>query len=103
MSEPIDQKDFGYGYKGVLSPQQHMSLKVEGGMLAVTLALLALGGVLVAAILVPEIIEARAHEAAAAAYATAAYAERDSRVALDKIGYIQSALDRNGIRVEQEH
>lgn len=99
----MEQLDYGGNYRAILSPQQTLSLNVEGGTLAIAIALLALGGVLVAAILIPQIIDARANAAVAPAYATASYAERDSRVALDKIAYIQSALDRQGIHVEQEH
>ncbi len=65
--EPMEQIDYGINYKAQNSPQQSLNLKVEGGLLAIALALIALGAVLAACILMPEIIQSRANEAAAVA------------------------------------
>ncbi len=97
--EPMEQIDYGIGYRGYQSPQQHLNLKVDGGGIAIALSLIALGAVLAAVILLPSLIEASAEKAAAPANAAAAYANRDARVALDKIGYVQIELERKGIHI----
>jgi hypothetical protein len=88
--------------QGVNSPQQHVH---DGtgkalALVAVVFGALAFGGVIVGAILIPDIIEARASEAAAPARATASYAERDARVALDKLQTAQLELNRQGFKVD---
>lgn len=67
MSEPMEQIDYGIGYRGMLSPQSHSTIKVEGGTLAIALALVALGAVLVATILLPQLAQSHANEAVAVA------------------------------------
>lgn len=96
----MEQIDYGIGYKGVLSPQQHMTLKVEGGILAIAFSLLALGGVLTAAILLPDLIDSRAKSAAAEPAATASIANRESRLAQADLQRIRRALERNHIKVD---
>lgn len=67
MSEPMEQIDYGGNYRAYQSPQQTMTLKVEGGLLAVAIALVALGAVLVATILLPQLAQSHANEAVAVA------------------------------------
>lgn len=89
---------------GTNSPKQQTQVTVGGSTvlaaIAAVFALLAFGGVLVSAILIPEIIEARAAQAAAPAEAKASYAERDARVALDKLQTAQLELNRQGFKVD---
>ncbi len=90
--------DYSAGYQ---SPQQHVH-DGTGKVFAIVafgLALSAVGGVLVGAILIPEIVQSRANEAAARAVAKSEYAERDARVALDKLGYIQAELAKKGFNI----
>jgi len=98
--EPMEQIDYGIGYKGVLSPQQHMTLKVEGGTLAIALSILALGGILIAAILLPDLIDSRAKAASAEPAAMASIANRESRLAQADLQRIRRALERNHIKVD---
>lgn len=89
---------------GEHSPKQQVNLKVDGGGIALALSLVALGAVLVAAIMLPQIMRAQAEAAAAPAKAQASYAERDARVALDKLQTAQVALAKKGIDVNfDEH
>lgn len=98
--EPMEQIDYGIGYKGVLSPQQHMTLKVEGGILAIALSLLALGAILSAAILLPNLINSSAKAASANADSMASIANRESRLAQADLQRIRRALERNHIKVD---
>ena len=96
----IEQIDYGYGYKGRNSPQQHTTIKVDGGMIAIAISLVALGGVVVGAITIPQMMRSSAEAAAAPANAKASYAERDARVALDKLQTAQLELNRQGFKVD---
>lgn len=96
----LTQEDYGGIYKSRNSPQQNMTLRVDGGSIAIAIALVALGGVLVAAIMLPQIMRAQAEAAAAPAKAQASYAERDARVALDYVTSVQSSLEKNGISIK---
>lgn len=49
------------------SPQFSQVLKIEGGLIAIALALIALGGVIVAAVLLPEITRSQSEAAVAVA------------------------------------
>lgn len=80
--EQLDQQDFGYGYKGILSPQQHMTLKVDGGAVWVLLA------TLVASLLLSAFSVGMAFRA----YDMANLAERESRIAQDKYFYVAAQL-----------
>lgn len=98
----IEQVDYGYGYQAQNSPQQHMTLKVDGSTLAIVLAVAAICGLVVGAILLPEVIDSRAAEHAARAVAKSEYAERDARVAIEKIAAMQAELARRGIHINLE-
>jgi hypothetical protein len=101
--EPMEQIDYGIGYKGMLSPQQHMTLKVEGGNLAIALSLLALGGVVVGAILLPGLIDSKATASSAFARQTAQEAERESRIAIEQVDYMRVELAKKGVIVPSKH
>jgi hypothetical protein len=89
--------DFSRGY---LSPQQHLSLKVEGGILAIAFSLLALGGVVIGAILLPSLIESRAQASSAYAREAAQTADREARVALEQTDKLRDEFhDYLGIKV----
>lgn len=96
--EPLEQIDYGYGYKAQNSPQQHMTLKVDGGMLAIAISLVALGGVVVGAITLPIL----AKNASAPADVRAAIAEREARIAQDKFTYVQTELAKKGIYISTD-
>lgn len=80
-------------------PKQQVNLRVDGGNLAIAVALVALGGVIVGAITIPQTVRSAAEAAAAPANAKASYAERDARVALDYVTSVQSQLERRGISI----
>lgn len=102
--DPMEQIDYGYGYKAKNSPQQHTTVKIEGGTIALAFAILSFGGVIVGAITIPQMVRSTAEAAAAPAYQKASYAERDARVALDKLQTAQVALAKKGIDVNfDEH
>jgi hypothetical protein len=61
----MEQIDFGIGYRGRNSPQQHMTLTLAGGTLAIALSLIALGGVLIASLLLPQLLQSYTNEAVA--------------------------------------
>lgn len=90
----IDNNQSGDG------PKQMVNLRVDGNNLAIALALLAFGGIIVAAILIPEIIEARAKEAGSAAEARSVYAERESRIAIDQVQTMRIELAKQKIFIQ---
>lgn len=90
----IDNNQSGDG------PKQMVNLRVDGNNLAIALALLACGGVIVGAITLPQLARSEAAAAAAPAYAKAEYAERDARVALDYVTSVQTELARRNIDIK---
>jgi|SRR5678816_1461708 hypothetical protein len=99
----MEQIDYGSAYKSKGVQQQNLTLKVEGGNLAIALSLLALGGVVVGAILLPGLIDSKATASSAFARQTAQEAERESRVAIEQVDYIRVALAEKGINVPSKH
>lgn len=110
----IEQIDYGYGYKAQNSPQQHMSLKVDGGMLALAFAILAFGGVLVAAIFIPSLMESRAKAAVeeavrpiaakvASLESTSYIAEREARVSQEDVKTIRMEMAKAGLYTDAKH
>lgn len=98
--EPMEQLDYGIGYKGILSPQQHMTLKVEGGMLAIALSLVALGAVFALVILLPGMIESRAISAASQASVRSQEAAQNSALARNDVAKLKLDLARQGFKLE---
>lgn len=102
--DPMEQIiDHGTANKGILSPQQHMTLNVAGGHLAIALSLLAVGGVIVLAILLPGLIDSKATASSAFARQTAQEAEREARISLEQVDYMRVALAEKGINIPSKH
>lgn len=110
MEQLPEQNDFGYGYKGVLSPQQHMTLKVDGGTLGIVLGLLSLGAVLAACILLPQLMRSQSEAAVAVALRPisaqvasaqdrAWLAERTGNINAEHLNEVRFALEAKGISV----
>lgn len=89
--EPLEQIDYGINQRAMGSSS--VILKVEGGMIAIAIALVSLGGVIVGAITLPIL----AQKAAAPADVRSQIAEREARIAQDKYAYVQSELAKKGI------
>lgn len=100
--EPLEQIDYGIGYKGHNSPQQHMNLKVDGGAIAIAIALVAIGAVVASCILLPQLMGSIAREASAAANINAQIAEREARIAQDKYTYTMGELAKQGIIISTD-
>lgn len=100
--DPMEQIDYGGNYRAFQSPQQTMSLRVEGGAIAIALSLLALGGVLVASILIPTLIDKAATAASSGAVVRSQISERESRLNAEDIKLIRIALEKHGITVATE-
>lgn len=96
--EPLEQIDYGTGYQARFSPQSHATIKVEGGSLAIAIALIALGGVIVGAITLP-ILAQKASEPIAV---RSQIAEREARVAIDQVQTMRIELARKGIFVNTD-
>lgn len=108
--EPMEQIDYGINYKAQNSPQQSLNLKVEGGTLAIALALVALGAVLAAIIILPQLAESRANEAVAVALRPisaqvasaqdrAWLAERTGNINAEHLNEVRFALEAKGIHI----
>lgn len=96
----IEQVDYGYGYKGQNSPQQHTSIKVDGSSVAIGLSLLAIGGVLVAAIVLPHLIRSEAEKSGSESAVRSLIAEREARVAIDQVQTMRIELAKQKIFVQ---
>jgi hypothetical protein len=99
--EPLDQTDYGIGYKGNHSPQQHTSVKVEADRAYSTVAMILSFGCIVviflAGVLLPAYIKAEAEAAASEANVKVQYAEREARVAIDQVQTMRIELAKKGI------
>jgi hypothetical protein len=108
-----DERDYGGIYRSPHSPQQNVSLRLEGGSIAIGIALLALGGVIVGAMLLPLLSQSQSEAAVAVALRPisaqvasaqdrAWLAERDARVASDEMKILQVELAKRGIFVRTD-
>ena len=112
--EPLEQFDYGYGYRGQNSPQQHMNLRVDGGAIGIALGLLAIGGVIVGAITIPMLADKSAKAAAlelvqpvavraASAQDMSYLAERETKLMREQFGMLQVELEKKGIHLPPVH
>lgn len=104
--EPLEQIDYGIGYKASHSPQQHTSVKVEAdrayAVIAMILSFCSIVVIFLAGVMLESYIKAEAERSAARSVAKAEYAERDARVALDKLTYLQVELAKRGIVISYD-
>jgi hypothetical protein len=107
----LTQEDFGGIYKSRNSPQQNTTIKVEGGTIALAIALVALGGVLVAAIMLPQLMRVQAEATAANVVQPVAdramqasersyVAQTDSKLNAEYLKVLQIELAKRGIFVQ---
>lgn len=108
--EPLEQIDYGGNNRAVLSPQQTLNLKVEGGSLAIAISLLSLGILVAACLFLPQLTEAQTRAAAAeslrqisaqvaSAQDRAWLAERNSKMTDENLRILQADLAGRGIKV----
>jgi hypothetical protein len=57
--EPMEQIDYGIGYKGRNSPHQHVSVKVDGGTIAIAISILSVGILIAACLFLPALTDAQ--------------------------------------------
>lgn len=111
--EPMEQIDYGGVYRSYQSPQQNLNLNIDGGTLAIAISLLALGGVLVAAILLPQLMDKQAEAAAlrisqpiatqaAEARSVSYIGERQSKIATEELRLLQVELAKQGTFVRMD-
>ncbi len=100
MDRDIEQVDFGIGYRGHQSPQQHMNLHVSGGSLAIALSLLSIGGLVIGASLIPAYIRSEAGRLTERALVRSDIAEREVKIAREENKHFREALAQQGIVVE---
>lgn len=107
----LDQRDYGINYRA--SGSSSVSLKVEGGMLALAVALVAFGGVVIGAITIPSYASARVEaevsktiaplQARLAQYEEVAWdVERDTRIQEEQIKRIEIGLSKKGININAD-
>lgn len=98
--EPLEQIDYGFGYKATHSPQQHTSVKVEAdrayAVIAMILSVGAILCVIVTLLVLPAYIKSEANSAAvhaaqplgeriASMQTTMQYTEREARLAIQDV------------------
>jgi len=108
--EPLEQIDYGVNYRA--SGSSSLSLKVEGGMLAVALSLVALGGTLIMALLLPQLFQSMASEAvavqtrsiavqAATAQDRAWSAQQQATITSEQVKILEIEMAKNGLLVRR--